>query len=103
VVPDHLNEALMNLLQACAEGKLTHHVLPQRIMVETLAREDRMVIRIGYKPAAADVMLTTGDASPDFRFDSARRRVVRMGGHLSLTQSTIELSLPMPAAQRTAG
>jgi C4-dicarboxylate-specific signal transduction histidine kinase len=96
VIPDHLNEALMNLLQACAESKAAQHALPQRILVETRAREDDVVIRIAYESAAVDGGLVLADAFPDSRFESARRRVVSMGGQLSLSNSTIEMSLPLP-------
>jgi hypothetical protein len=96
VIPDHLNEALMNLLQACAESKSAHHALPQRILVETRAREEEVVILIGCESAAVDGVLAVADAFPDSRFESARRRVLSMGGQLSLTNSTIEMSLPMP-------
>jgi hypothetical protein len=103
VVPDHLNEALMNLLQACAEGKSAHHTLPQRILVETKAREEDVVIRIGCESAAVGGALVLADAFPDSRFESARRRVLSMGGRLSLTNSTIEVSLPMPPPEIAAG
>ena len=96
VIPDHLNEALMNLLQACAEGKAAQHALPRRILVETKARGEDVVIRIGCESAATDGVLVIADAFPDSRFESARRRVASMGGQLSLTGSTIEMSLPMP-------
>jgi signal transduction histidine kinase len=103
LIPDHLNEALMNLLQACAEGKTAHHALPQRILVETLAREQDVVIRIGCESAAVDGVLVLADAFPDSRFESARRRVLSMGGQLSLTRSTIEMSLPVPPPEIMAG
>ena len=86
----------MNLLQACAEGKAAHHALSQRILVETKAREEDVVIRIGCESAVIDGELAIADAFPDSRFESARRRVVSMGGQLSLTNSTIEMILPMP-------
>jgi nitrogen-specific signal transduction histidine kinase len=96
VIPDHLNEALMNLLQACAESKSAHHALPQRILVETRAREEDVLIRIACESATVDGVLAIADAFPDSRLESARRRVVSMGGQLSLTNSTIELTLPLP-------
>lgn len=87
----------MNLLQACAEeGKAAHHALPQRILVETQSREEDVVIRIGCESAAVDGAPAIADAFPDSRFESARRRVASMGGQLSLTSSTIEITLPMP-------
>jgi nitrogen-specific signal transduction histidine kinase len=103
VIPDHLNEALMNLLQACAESKSAHHALPQRILVETRAREEDVLIRIACESAAVDGVLAVADAFPDSRFESARRRVVSMGGQLSLTNSTIELTLPLPPPEIVAG
>ena len=102
VIPDHLNEALMNLLQACAEGKSAHQALPPRILVETTVRGEDVVIRIGCESAALDGVLVIADAFPDSRFESARRRVASMGGQLSLTGSTIEMSLPTPPPEITA-
>lgn len=101
VIPDHLNEALMNLLQACAEGKSAQHALPRRILVETRVRGEDVVIRIGCESAAVDGVLVIADAFPDSRFESARRRVASMGGQLSLTGSSIELSLPTPPPEIT--
>jgi signal transduction histidine kinase len=103
VIPDHLNEALMNLLQACAESKSALHALPQRILVETKAREEDLVIRIACEPAAVEGVFVLADAFPDSRFESARRRVLSMGGQLSLTGSTIDVSLPMPPPEIMAG
>ena len=102
VIPDHLNEALMNLLQACAEGKSAHHALPQRILVETTVRGEDVVIRIGCESAAVDGVLVLADAFPDSRFESARRQVASLGGQLSLTDSSIEMTLPAPPPEITA-
>jgi hypothetical protein len=94
VIPDHLNEALMNLLQACAEGRSAQHALPRRILVETKARGEDVLICIGCESTAIDGAFALADAFPDSRFESARRRVASMGGRLSLTGTTIEMALP---------
>ncbi len=91
VIPDHLNEVLMTLLLACAEGD---RPAGGTIRVDTEARGDGVVIRIGREPP--------GDARPadvsDARFESARRRVAGMGGRLTVTGASIEIALPQPAA-----
>ncbi len=103
VIPDHLNEALMNLLQACVEGKSAQHALPRRLLVETGARGEDLVIRIDCESAAVDGVFAMADAFPDSRFESARRRVASMGGQLSLTDAAIEVTLPPPPPEIAAG
>lgn len=103
VVPDHLNEALMNLLQACAEGKSAQHALPRGILVGTRARGEDLVIRIDCESAAVEGVFAMVGAFPDSRFESARRRVASMGGQLSLSDSSIEVTLPVPPPEIAAG
>lgn len=89
VIPDHLNEALMNLLQVCVEHDPEQQAAPVRILVETEAHGEDVLIRIGFGGAFAPA-----DGFPDSRFESARRRVASMGGRLASTGATIEMILP---------
>ncbi|MDP2369625.1 sensor histidine kinase [Rhodoferax sp.] len=98
VIPDHLNEALMNLLQACMDGKSTQRWTPKRIVVETRARGKDILIRIVWDTAALGGAPATGGVLPDSRFESARRRVKTMGGQLSSSATAIELTLPTTPA-----
>lgn len=93
VIPDHLNEALMNLLQACAESGPEQQTASGRILVETGARGEDVLIRIGFSGAFAPA-----DGLADSRFESARRRVASMGGRLTAAGATIEMTLPPPPA-----
>ncbi len=93
VVPDHLNEALMNLLQMCLERGKEYSLVPGPLVVETAARGNDVVIRISCDPPAAD----DESAKAVFRsthFESARRRVAGMRGQLLLTGSTVKMILP---------
>lgn len=97
VTPDHLNEALMNLLQACAESDPEQQAVPGRILVETEVRNQDVLIRIGFESAAADGAFAIAGRFPDSRFESARRRVAGMGGRLASTGATIVMTLPPSA------
>ncbi len=97
LVPDHLNEAMMSLLQACAEGPADSRPYA-RIRVQTEARGDGVAIRVGFEtaPARAPVF------SPE-RLDSVRRQVVAMGGQLSATAAAVEINLPPSRDQAAPG
>lgn len=102
VIPDHLNEALMNLLQACAEGNSEQPAVPGRILLETQAHGDDVLIRIRCETTAVDGAFAKADAFPDSRFESARRRVAGMGGRLTSTGTTITMTLPAPPSGAAA-
>lgn len=90
VVPDHLNEALMNLIQMTAESG------PARVSVETGMRGEHVLIRIGretHDGAAAPA--PTGPADP--RIDAARRRIADMGGRLAVDDGALCILLPAAA------
>jgi signal transduction histidine kinase len=92
VVPDHLNEVMMNLLQACVQGGPC-----ERIRVETKAVGDSVTIRVNCDAAPASV--------PAFSWaglEPVRRRVVEMGGQLSVTGLTVEVMLSQPADKTLA-
>ena len=84
LVPDHLNEVLMSLLQACVEGGPC-----TRIRVGTAPRGDSLVIALGCEahPVRAPDL-------PEARLESVRRRVAQMGGTLLLTAAGVEIDLP---------
>ena len=88
LVPDHLNEVLMSLLQACVEGGAERGPC-ERIRVETEARSDSVTIRL-----ACDATPASLPAFPQARLESVRLRVVAMGGQLSATGATVEIKLP---------
>lgn len=92
VVPDHLNEVMMNLLQACVQGPEPTQC--GTIRVETEARGDTVQIRVGCDATTAGSPVTIARASSDARFESVRRRVAEMGGQLTLTATTVEITLP---------
>lgn len=93
LVPDHLNEVMMNLLQACAET-IALRARSGQIIVETAARADEVVVRIGCDAATE----SKGHASVPFvdetRVVPARRRLVSMGAALTLGENSIEVALP---------
>lgn len=92
IVPDHLTETLMNLLQAYVEADGERESTPKRIQVETLARGPDVVIRIVCE--AIPVARLFANESPDPRVESTRRRVGSMGGQLRTAGGTIEMILP---------
>lgn len=91
VVPDHLTEVVMNLLQVFVEDQRGSEQPPQRIVVETLGRAGDVLIRIR-SDAHADARFFA-DADADPRMESTRRRVAGMGGHLTITGAQCELLL----------
>lgn len=90
LVPDHLNEVVMSVLQAIADDGGRRQP-PPRIVVRTLGEGDDVVIRIGCAEAAAQLRM-------DARFDAVSRRVRDMGGRLALGENGIEITLPAPAS-----
>ena len=86
LVPDHLNEAVMELLHAGVDVP-PGQVPCKRIRVETAASGDSVVLRVVFEAAAAPWL-----SQP--RLAAVRRRVAAMGGELLLTQTAAEISLP---------
>lgn len=95
VVPDHLNEALMDLLQACVEVA-PGRTPSARIRVETMASSADVVIRIVAEAAPGGVTATAVPAFAELRLAQVRRRVIEMGGRLSATAVAAEITLPPP-------
>lgn len=97
-IPDHLNEVLMSLLQAHAEGSLkAAGSAGALVRVQTRECGDEVMIRIECQgsPSAGPCV-----REPDSRLESARRRVAGMGGRLIASGSALEIFLPCfaPAA-----
>lgn len=87
IVPDHLTEALMNLLQSCVEDDDERWLAPRRIGVETKLCELDVRIRItceGASNALVSVDATTGAL------------IQGMGGKISMSDGVIEMLLPQP-------
>lgn len=95
VVPDHLNEVLMNVLQACAECPTHPEGLSGCLNVQTRGAEERISIRIGV--ACADPKGACGMHRPflDSNFDLVCRRIAGMGGTVEQSARAVEISLPV--------
>lgn len=87
LVPDHLNEVLMNLLQACADDEPRRF---ERVQVQTRVADSGVQLRIG--GASGD--LTDWLALP--RLAAVRRRVAEMGATARATEGAIVIALPHP-------
>lgn len=89
LVPDLLNEVLMNLLQACAEDEPPRFA---RVVVESRAQDDRVLVRIGGE--ATD--LAAWFEQP--RLLAIRARIAEMGATAAAVDGAVEISLPtLPA------
>ncbi len=100
LVPDHLNEVTMNLLQACAdEGSPMQGC--DKFEVSTSLRQGRVVVSIA--PRAAEDG-AAGAALPAWlaqsRFEPVRRRVAEMGARLGTSGHAIEIELPQAVPQQ---
>jgi signal transduction histidine kinase len=90
LVPDLVNEVVMNLLQACVDDEPPRF---RRVLVESRAEGDRVIVRIG------------GDASDlaawfeQPRLLAIRRRIAEMGATAVAVEGAIEVSLPTVPAR----
>ncbi|MGQ0524702.1 MAG: sensor histidine kinase [Betaproteobacteria bacterium] len=91
IVPDHLTEAVMNLLQAYVDGPRTGGQAPRHIGVETGQHGADVVIRIKCN-AVSPAALFADNSDP--RTETARRRIADMGGDLTARGEAIEIVLP---------
>lgn len=90
LVPDHLNEVMMNLLQACVEDEPPRFA---RVVVATGVKDDRVVVRVGGE--AADI--AAWFAHP--RLQPIRGRIAEMGATATVVDGAVEIRLPAaPAA-----
>ncbi|MBI5275464.1 MAG: HAMP domain-containing histidine kinase [Burkholderiales bacterium] len=93
-IPDHLNEVLMNLLQAYSEASLKAGAL---VKVHTSSRGGEVTIRIGCH--GTDTGGPCDIAATDARIDAARARIEAMGGRFEVTATATEIHLPCHGSQ----
>lgn len=90
VIPDHLNEVLISLLQACVEGETK----PTRIVLGTKSYGDGAQVYIVCEPSPARQVGSVRDSIPASMVESAQRRIAAMGGQLVSTEARMEIILP---------
>ena len=92
VIPDHLTEALMGLLQvleqACEKSEAA-----RRLQVETLSQDGEVVVRMAAESAGATCEFPLGDP----RVESARRRLDPMKGRIEAAAQGVEIRVPAAA------
>ena len=96
LVPDHLNEAMMNLLQVMADAR-PPGVEPVPLCVQTEATTCGVRIRVGLDlPVAAQASLAGLDAAlaVDPRMEALRRCVAGMRGQLTLGEGQVQITVP---------
>jgi len=92
IVPDHMTESIMNLLQSCVEYGEELGRAPERILVQTQLLGADVRIRIACAGAAAALMPDSGAVDPLLR--STYRLVARMGARISVAGEVIDMVLP---------
>jgi len=93
LIPDHLNETLMILLQDCLQKNLQRPDSPRRILVETQAHEGGVLIRVNFDGSADIPGVVSEFKSEDYLDAFAHQRLLDMGGSLAATQTMIEVRL----------
>lgn len=95
LIPDHLNEVLMSVLQACAECPTHPEGLSGCLTVATRGGEETVSIRIGV--ACADPEGACGAHRPflDSSFELVCRRIEGMGGTVEQSARAVEIHLPV--------
>lgn len=94
VVPDHLNEILLNLLQTSADCFEQHDGTLGHMIIETKGSVTGTVIRVSCEGHDPGGLNTRPDPFQDSRFDVVRRRVAGMGGDLHTSSAMVEVTLP---------
>jgi signal transduction histidine kinase len=97
LVPDHLNEVMMNLLQALA-GIEAREGAARGIHVATGAEPGSVAIELGCHGTAGGEPLAIDRVGADARFEPARRRVAEMGGDVELSATQLRITLPAAPA-----
>lgn len=94
LIPDHLNEALMNLLEAWVEVGAERGPGRGRMVVRTAICADDVVISIEHDSTDGSGLQGVGIPLTDPRFESARRRIAGLGGRMVSTGTTLKMHLP---------
>ena len=97
LIPDHLNEVMMNLLQALASIEQPEGAAVG-IHVATRAALGSVAIELGCHCPASGEPLTIDAVSADVRFEPARQRVFEMGGDIELGKTRLCITLPAARA-----
>jgi signal transduction histidine kinase len=92
VIPDHLNEVMMNLLLSALEADVDDQPV-DAIQVSTTTRDRRVLISVNFGAGAKGGHWPT-NVSSDARLDSVGRRVGSMGGQFQRIGTTVEIVLP---------
>lgn len=98
LVPDHLNEVMMNLLQVCATdaGKAPQ---ANRIDIRSGVRDGHLLIGVYWR--SETMSEPPAEIRSDARFDQVVRRVSTLLGRIEFNNGGVELLLPL-TAQATA-
>lgn len=97
VVPDHLNEVMMNLLQASADVEEAADAV-RGIRVRSSLHDGAVRIEVGgYCPTTGEA-LDIGYVVRDPRFERVRRRVADLGARLDVSGTAVGIVLPATAA-----
>lgn len=91
VIPDHLNEVLINLIQSYVEGDTK----PDGIGVKTCRDGTDARIDITAQPSHDEQKKQSADSMGALRVESARRRVVAMGGRLEPRADGFTIAFPL--------
>ncbi|NMF89742.1 sensor histidine kinase [Aromatoleum petrolei] len=97
VIPDYINEVLMNLLQACTECPAGPGGKGGAIVVETKSSGTELLIRISSECKAYPGVCREHARFEDSRFDVVRRRVSSLGGRVTRERTYYEIALPAEA------
>ena len=92
MVPDHLTEALMSLLQACVEDDEERPRAPKRILVETRLRGADVLIRVACYGGSAPLAWAGMSTSALMR--ATYRRIADIGAQITMSGDVIEIVLP---------
>ena len=99
IVPDHLTEALMHLLQSSVEGEGQWRRAPTRILVQTQLRGTDLVIGLSFEGGPARV---PADAAGGVPHQSIYRRAAAMGARINDDGDRIEIVLAQPEPEHAS-
>ena len=96
LVPDHLNEVMMNLLQACADGPEPEDA-GRGIRVATAAERGDVRIELSCFCPDSGEPLPMAHVASDARLEPVRRRVADMRAQLEFGEQRVSVVLPQGA------